>query len=586
MDNVKFGKFIKESRHECGMTQKQLAEQLHVSDKAVSKWENGIGFPDIKLLEPLAECLGVSLLELMQGEKSRTEQIGTEEAGQVLADTVSQSGKMEEKRIWMGKIKLLLAVSVLGMLYLGFAGISCILGLDGKRGGEESAVWQAEGWYGNPVVFYVWVGIFVTGCMAAAFFLLWKTQQLPVFGVRIGRHRLKGFLTVLMDILVVVLLHTYMANIANNRQQLERLPEAIPVTAYLSNHNGSMRAQIDIKEEVVHKLENSAYVEELDLTVRLKAGIDRVEPDNWNTLDLFLCGINRMEAAGGLEEDSVVWNAGRDASVFEGKENLCVVSKQLMEEKGWKLGEKINLCLYYYYRGGRKNQELFMEPLEDAEYEIVGYADFLTDMQEKNGLTPPDILVPFGAVRESHHRQGIRFVAHSACFTVGDSLHLNDFKQEMKDLGLRSIAPLSTEESYEGDTLNVNDSVFISTASRLRQLIGTALAFYPVLLVLIVCAGYLVALLLLQSRRKEMALLRSIGIGRARCFFLFFREQFLLTLSGVLAGSLIAVLLHGNYGGNSAFTGCMVGICYLLGNSFALWRLLKVGVMEALAKAQ
>ena len=201
-----------------------------------------------------------------------------------------------------------------------------------------------------------------------------------------------------------------------------------------------------------------------------------------------------------------------------------------------------------------------MEPLEDAEYEIVGYADFLTDMQEKNGLTPPDILVPFGAVRESHHRQGIRFVAHSACFTVGISW---------------------LWRLLWGDTLNVNDSVFISTASRLRQLIGTALAFYPVLLVLIVCAGYLVALLLLQSRRKEMALLRSIGIGRARCFFLFFREQFLLTLSGVLAGSLIAVLLHGNYGGNSAFTGCMVGICYLLGNSFALWRLLKVGEMEA-----
>lgn len=42
MDNVLFGKFIREARKEKGLTQKQLADQLHVSDKAVSKWENGV----------------------------------------------------------------------------------------------------------------------------------------------------------------------------------------------------------------------------------------------------------------------------------------------------------------------------------------------------------------------------------------------------------------------------------------------------------------------------------------------------------------------------------------------------------------
>ena len=45
MDNIKFGKFIREARQGKGLTQKQLAESLHVSDKAVSKWENGAGFP-------------------------------------------------------------------------------------------------------------------------------------------------------------------------------------------------------------------------------------------------------------------------------------------------------------------------------------------------------------------------------------------------------------------------------------------------------------------------------------------------------------------------------------------------------------
>ena len=51
------------------MTQKELAAALHVSDRAVSKWERGAGFPDISLLEPLADALGLGVLDLLRGER-------------------------------------------------------------------------------------------------------------------------------------------------------------------------------------------------------------------------------------------------------------------------------------------------------------------------------------------------------------------------------------------------------------------------------------------------------------------------------------------------------------------------------------
>lgn len=60
MDNQKLGIFITELRKEKGLTQAQLAQKLNVTDKAVSKWERGVGFPDIKLLEPLADVETVS----------------------------------------------------------------------------------------------------------------------------------------------------------------------------------------------------------------------------------------------------------------------------------------------------------------------------------------------------------------------------------------------------------------------------------------------------------------------------------------------------------------------------------------------
>ena len=68
MDNYITGATIKRLREAKGITQSQLAEQIGVSSKAVSKWETAKGLPDITLIEPLAKALGVSVMELMSGD--------------------------------------------------------------------------------------------------------------------------------------------------------------------------------------------------------------------------------------------------------------------------------------------------------------------------------------------------------------------------------------------------------------------------------------------------------------------------------------------------------------------------------------
>lgn len=77
MDNLKFGAFIAERRKEKGWTQKTLAEKINVTDKAVSKWERGLGFPDIKTIEPLANALEISVLEIIRSEKIEGDHIST-----------------------------------------------------------------------------------------------------------------------------------------------------------------------------------------------------------------------------------------------------------------------------------------------------------------------------------------------------------------------------------------------------------------------------------------------------------------------------------------------------------------------------
>ena len=71
MDKYITGAVIRKLREDKKMTQEELAEKIFVTGKAVSKWETGQGFPDISLLEPLANALGISVIELLQGKDIR-----------------------------------------------------------------------------------------------------------------------------------------------------------------------------------------------------------------------------------------------------------------------------------------------------------------------------------------------------------------------------------------------------------------------------------------------------------------------------------------------------------------------------------
>ena len=105
MDAQVFGAFVQARRKELGLSQAELAEKIHVTAKAVSRWERGVGFPDIKLLQPLAEALEITIVELMQSERIEKD-LPKEEAAQMVSQTVNtiqEQGKISLKR----KIQLL-----------------------------------------------------------------------------------------------------------------------------------------------------------------------------------------------------------------------------------------------------------------------------------------------------------------------------------------------------------------------------------------------------------------------------------------------------------------------------------------------
>lgn len=103
MDNEKFGKFIQKLRKEKNMTQKQLGEKLNITDKAISKWERGLSFPDISMLNSIAETFDITVIELLNCEIGVKDEIDVEKAIQEAVEKITKS--QEKKKNKLKKLK-------------------------------------------------------------------------------------------------------------------------------------------------------------------------------------------------------------------------------------------------------------------------------------------------------------------------------------------------------------------------------------------------------------------------------------------------------------------------------------------------
>lgn len=96
MDKQKIGDFIKQKRKEKGLTQKELADKLYITDRAISKWERGICCPDISILKDLCKILDININELLSGNDIK--EISNEESENILVETVKAYTDIEKKK--------------------------------------------------------------------------------------------------------------------------------------------------------------------------------------------------------------------------------------------------------------------------------------------------------------------------------------------------------------------------------------------------------------------------------------------------------------------------------------------------------
>lgn len=319
-------------------------------------------------------------------------------------------------------------------------------------------------------------------------------------------HFLKSICSFSVSFLLVLLLGIYLGNLNQIQMQIEKLPAALPVYGRIYNAGGTSDNHLVIKEAFADGIRSSAYTEEIRETVDF---------------------ISKNEA-GEMIEIAAMEN---EALPYL-QDGQCIADSLFLKNNDLKVGDKIKLPIYCYI------SSVLVEGLTDhfmkeVELEIAGTEDLEEDLR-----------LPLSFAKKLFLEAGDVYQASSFSFRVKNPELLNDFKAEMEELGLKEISSGEKDACY-GTALGIEDAAFIEASTKLESNRTLLLSFFPIILILLLIAEYLISYLLLQSRRQEFAIMRALGRSKRECAGILFAEQMVLILAGTVTGSIFYCLLNG-----------------------------------------
>lgn len=175
MDQEKIGRFIADCRKENNLTQEQVAEKLGISNKTVSRWENGNSFPDVSLLQPLCELLNISVNELLLGEKIPKDDYRKKVEENTIRILEECRFSLENGRYFENYT-----------IDLSFFGIVAIVFIILKLAGVIAWPWI---WVLSPL----WIGLILLAIISAVAIIVMKNRVWKKYGWKFPKIKIKFF---------------------------------------------------------------------------------------------------------------------------------------------------------------------------------------------------------------------------------------------------------------------------------------------------------------------------------------------------------------------------------------------------------
>lgn len=397
----------------------------------------------------------------------------------------------------------------------------------------------------------------------------------------IARHRTKSVLTIVISFLIVLFFFVYLSGLLGNINELDSLPENLPVEGKITSKDGTLDEDIRIGASKVQKLEKTGAIKDVTKDTILYFDIEnRVLDDDEATMlqpQEKLLGINTSEAFTDLNKVSYI--EGYSDKVFSGKEAVCIVEEGFMSEHNLNLGDSYKSTLYRKkYKDADYTYEIIYVGALEAR--IVGtFTINLSDMSNS-----AQVLAPMQYIREIYRETDTTFSVHSMRFTLADPFDMNSFKKQAREIGFEPRDPLIGGVSHKGEAMVLYDESFIKTSEQLQKNISLMRIFAPLVFLIVAFIGFLVSYLLMQSRQNEFAIMRSLGTKKNIVFATALLESLVLSFIGGIIGTILGVIVLGISMGIALIILPVFIVLYMLGTLAALILLNKFSVMEVLTK--
>lgn len=398
--------------------------------------------------------------------------------------------------------------------------------------------------------------------------------------LNIRRHKQKGALIVLICALIVLFVSVYINNIDQSERQLANLPQAVTVSARVCNTTGTQVAGLVISSKVVAGIESSGLVKDLVYTAPLAANPADMPDEKNKYKEINICCVNDAKAIPGYIDRTITMMDGVDESIMQGEDAVCIADEAYLESNSVSIGDTVELAVYAL-KYNSEDWSFSFKPLGTQDIRIVGSMSAAVTNRE----TETNLVCPVGWSKALNKKADEHFYLDSVFFNVADPLNLNTFKTAMDDLFLIPAIP-TAEETLSGGALSVRDQTFISTANSLKNNIKTLYAFAPIVFIVIALVGYVISYLLMQSRRTDIVVMRSLGTSRLACVTIMLIEFAVLGLAGSLLGIAISALLIGFAGIGTPLISMLFFLSFVLGIVAAAVQISRRNLMTGLNKTE
>ncbi|EOS21068.1 hypothetical protein C806_04651 [Lachnospiraceae bacterium 3-1] len=355
------------------------------------------------------------------------------------------------------------------------------------------------------------------------------------------RNKERSLLLAFISFIFVSFVFLYIDSIERNYRALEDLGKQMPVSICLTDVSGIRQQGLRIREETVDRL-GQLDVKDKVLTAESYGNVSANGQDG-KKISVFLTASNDASAFL-LEPESLSVGMEEFQELLSGDDGKCLMSKEYAKERGLdcQKGDTLELNLY----SGKYNEIGQVDGFEkviSTQIEIGGF--FQGQVYDSIAAKEPNVICPVEWLRSQYAEAGKQFYFSSVRGTVGNPLQLNDWKAKAKKL---AFAPVNSQqpEDISRIALSVDDRNYIQTASKIRKNMEILKVFMVPVFVLLVFLEALVFFLSIHNQKREMFLMRCLGIKRFEIILQLLLEGSLLATIGSVTA--MVVLLCAGYG--------------------------------------